>query len=491
MLFDQLIDVYRTIEPYFPFVFTALALTASSLTSIHVILSRRDPGSSIAWIALVWLAPILGVIAYLTLGINRIKRRAEILLENTEHFFSVPEVEPITPDLLAEFLPESGQHLQALLPLIDEVVERSLLPGAQVTPLFNGDEAYPAMLEAIEHAESTVNFATYIFDNDETGRSFVRAMEAADKRGVDVCVLIDAAGLRYSFPSIFRRLKRSGVKAARFLPSLLPPHIMTMNLRNHRKIMVVDGKTGFTGGINIRSHHVLKDNTKSPTRDLHFKFEGPVVAHLQEVFIDDWKFTTGEALREEKYFPPLQPVGQTLARGIPDGPDEDFDRLRWTIKGAITSARNSIRIMTPYFIPDPPMVSMLAIAALRGTQVDIILPEVNNLPYVNWASAAHLRPLLERGCRIFYTPPPFDHSKLMVVDKLWYLCGSANIDPRSLRLNFEFNVECWDPKVAGELDRYLQSRINEATQLTLKEYDARSRLIKLRDGTASLLSPYL
>ncbi len=491
MLLNHAVDAYQTIEPYLPFVFTVLALSASTLTTLHVILSRRDPGSSIAWIALVWLAPLMGVLAYLAFGINRIKRRAASLWEQADYFFSVPEVDPISRQSLLEFLPDSHQHLQSLLPLIDEVVERPLLPGAKLSPLFDGDQTYPAMLDAIEQAESTINLATYIFDNDETGRSFVRALEAAEKRGVEVRVLIDAAGLRYSFPSIIRRLKRTGIKVARFLPSMIPPHIMTMNLRNHRKIMVVDGKVGFTGGINIRSHHVLKEHPTFPARDLHFRVEGPVVAHLQEIFIHDWEFATDEDLRGPSYFPPLHPAGQTLARGIPDGPDEDFDKLRWTIKGAITSARDTIRIMTPYFIPDSPMVSMLAVAALRGTRVDIILPKVNNLPYVDWASRAHLRPLLERGCRIFYTPAPFDHSKLMVVDKFWYLCGSANIDPRSLRLNFEFNLECWDPDMAGELDQYLLSRIEEAQQLTLEEYDQRPRLIKIRDGIASLLSPYL
>ncbi len=482
---------YQAVEPYLPFALSGMALAAATITSIHVILSRREPGSSIAWIALVWLAPLIGVIAYLILGINRIKRRAEHLRDPEDPYLTTPDVEPVTQDQLRARLPEESRHLLQLLPLVDRVVERPLLPGNRLTPLFDGDQAYPAMIEAIDNAEHSVNLASYIFDNDEAGHRFVKALEAADKRGVEVRVLIDAAGLRYSFPSIYTRLRRANIEVARFLPSIFPPHIMTINLRNHRKIMVVDGKIGFTGGINIRSHHVLEDEPDFPARDIHFKMEGPVVAHLQEVFTADWAFSTDEQLRGPAYFPELSRVGEAMARGIPDGPDEDLDRLRWTLKGAISSAEKSIRIMTPYFIPDGPMVSSLAVAALRGVQVDIILPEVSNLPYVHWASMAHLRPLLNRGCRIFYTPAPFDHSKLMVVDGVWMLCGSANIDPRSLRLNFEFNVECWDPELAGQLDRYLDSRIEDARQLTLEDYDNRSRLIQVRDGLASLLSPYL
>jgi cardiolipin synthase A/B len=271
----------------------------------------------------------------------------------------------------------------------------------------------------------------------------------------------------------------------------MPPHMMSMNLRNHRKIMIVDGHTGFTGGINIRDAHVLAGHPKFPTKDLHFRVRGPVVAHLQEVFAHDWHFSTRENLRGELWFPPLEPVGQVIARGIPDGPDEDFDKLRWAILGALACARERIRIVTPYFVPDTNLITCLNLAAMRGVEVDIVLPEKNNLPYVHWASRSLLRPLLQRGCRIWYVPGPFDHSKLMVVDRLWVLVGSANWDVRSLRLNFEFNVEAYDRELASHLDDYVGSRIEQAHRLTLSEYDSRSALIQLRDGAAGLLAPYI
>ncbi len=483
----MLSPISELVDPYLPAVFTAIAFTVAFSTSIHVILSRREPGSSIAWIALVWLAPVLGVLAYLAFGINRIHKRAASLRADEYHYMSTPEVEPVAPPQL----PVQAAHLQPLMPLVQEVVDRPLLPGNRLTPLFDGDEAYPAMIDAIDNAEQSITFVTYIFDNDAWGKRFVEAFARARKRGVTVKVLVDAAGLRYSFPTVMGALKRADVDCARFLPSLLPPSIMTINLRNHRKIMVVDGELGFTGGINIRHYHVIQDEPNHPTKDLHFRVEGPVVAHLQEIFVDDWAFTTGEPLRGEKWFPPLEPRGDTLARGIPDGPDEHIDKLNWTIQGAISTARDCIRIVTPYFIPNPALVAALGIASLRGVTVDIVLPGVNNLPYVQWASRAHLRPLLERGVRIHHTPAPFDHTKLMIVDRVWYLCGSANIDPRSLRLNFEFNLECWDPKQAAELDDRIQARINTATPFTLQDYQSRSPWMKLRDGAAALLSPYL
>ncbi len=488
---DVLLDAYEAIQPYTAVLFTVLAITAATLTSFHVLLSRREPGAALAWIALVWLAPLVGVIAYLALGINRIRRRAEQLRPYHYEVHGPSVVSPVTADNLDDHLPDVHHELQQLVPFVDGVVDGPLLPGNRIIPLLNGDQAFPEMLDAIEAAEHHVHFATYIFDNDDVGRRFVATLDAAHARGVEVRVLIDAAGLRYSFPSIYGRLKRAGVPVARFLPSRLPPHIMTMNLRNHRKIMVVDGHLGFTGGLNIRAAHLLESRPTFPTRDLHFRVEGPVVTQMQEVFADDWEFASGEKLRDGDYFPLLPPVGDTLVRGIPDGPDEHLDKLRWTLLGAITAARTRIRIVTPYFIPDKTIVSSLSLAAKRGVDVEIILPELNNLPFVQWASMAHLGPLLAGGCTLHLKPPPFDHCKLVTVDDLWVLVGSANIDPRSLRLNFEFNLECWSPPLANRLNQVIDESLDGGRVLTLEEYDARSRLLRLRDGVAALFSPYL
>src|SRR5262249_41997690 len=162
----------------------------------------------------------------------------------------------------------------------------------------------------------------------------------------------------------------------------------SMNLRIHRKIVVVDGEVGFTGGINIRIGHCLQRHPRSPVQDLHFRVQGPVVGQLQEAFADDWMFTTGEALRGELWFPQLRKTGPVLARAVTDGPDEDFEKLRWTLLGALAIARHSVQIITPYFLPDPAVVSALNLAAMRGVQVEILLPSRSNLPFVHWASRA-------------------------------------------------------------------------------------------------------
>jgi cardiolipin synthase len=243
--------------------------------------------------------------------------------------------------------------------------------------------------------------------------------------------------------------------------------------------------------MNIRVGHLLKRHPRAPVQDTHFRVRGPVVTQMQEVFADDWRFTTGETLRGDAWFPKLESAGPVLARGVPDGPDEDFEKLRWTLLGSLAIARYSVRIMTPYFLPDAALVSALNVAAMRGVQVDIILPSRANLPFVHWASRAMWWQVLEHGCRIWLSPPPFDHSKLMLVDGCWALVGSANWDARSLRLNFEHNLECYDTELARRLEELIEAKRKIAHLVTLEEVDARSVLIRLRDGIARLLTPYL
>ncbi|HDK41391.1 MAG TPA: cardiolipin synthase, partial [Nitrospirae bacterium] len=350
---------------------------------------------------------------------------------------------------------------------------------------------YPAMIEAIDRAERSVALSTYIFDNDRAGTLFLDGLVRAVARGVEVRVLIDDMGARYSMPSVTHKLHGAGITAARFLPTLLPWRMPFVNLRNHRKILVTDGKAGFTGGMNIREGLLLREGPRNPLQDMHFLIEGPVVDHLQKAFAEDWAFCTGELLQDETWFPPLEPKGAVTARGIPDGPDEDFGKLLWTVQGAIACAKSSIRIVTPYFLPDSALIKALNVASMRGVEVDIILPGVNNLPVVRWACTDIQRQVLEHGCNIWLSPPPFDHSKLLIVDSFWVLFGSGNWDPRSFQLNFEFNVECYDQNLAAQLDEIINSKLKHAHLVSIEEIDSRRLPVKLRDGIARLFSPYL
>lgn len=374
--------------------------------------------------------------------------------------------------------------------LLDRIADTPLTFGNSILALPGGARAYPAMLQAIDGAARTVALATYIFDRDDIGADFVAALDRAMRRGVAVRVLIDGVGARYSRPSIVGGLKARGITVAEFLPSFFPLSIHYANLRNHRKLLIADGAIGFTGGMNIREGH---RRTDGPTAiaDVHFRFEGPVVTQLAETFAVDWAFASGEVLTGDGWLPKLGEVGKIPARGIASGPDEAFERVRWTLLAALSQAKQRIRIVTPYFLPETSLSSALQLAVLRGVEVDVVIPEVSNLRLMQWATWAKLHSLLARGCRLWLTPPPFDHAKLMTVDGAWSLIGSANWDQRSLRLNFEFDVECYGGDFTAAVDELIDERLTRARPLDLDAIDGRPLLLRLRDNAAWLLSPYL
>lgn len=470
----------------------ALAIPlAQGSAAIHLILTRRDVRGSAGWMGLIWLAPVVGVVLYTLFGINRIKRRAVSLRASRADYGAWIPATGQDEDGLRTHLGDRWRHLVRLVPLGDRVTGRPLLGGCSIDPLLDGEQAYTSMLGAIEKAEHSISLLTFIFDSDRVGHRFCDALGDAVERGVEVRVLIDAMGARYSIPRVGPRLKRAGVEVAHFMPPLFPWRMPFMNLRNHRKIMVVDGRVAFTGGMNIRQEFWPESADERAGRDLHFRVEGPVVCEIQEVFAEDWTFTTGERLEGEPWFPALESPGRSAARAVNDGPDINFENIQLMILGALSVARSSVRVITPYFLPDQQLVSALNVCALRGVEVEIIIPGPSNQKLVQWACNAQLDQMLERGVRVFESPEPFDHSKLMLVDGCWILLGSANWDPRSLQLNFELDVEAYDPRVAARLGELFRERREESRELTLEDMRNRSVPVKVRDGIARLFSPYL
>lgn len=461
---------------------TALGVFGFAVYSAgHAVIYKRDTRAVIAWVGLIMLLPLLGSIFYWLLGVNRIARQARALRPDALHRESAPMNG-------AMLVPERWQRLaragDALSPF-------NLMAGNHLQALVNGEQAYPAMLSAIHEAGASVCLSTYIFDHDWVGLEFIEALAAAASRRVAVRVLIDGVGARYSRRSVVRELRSRGVPAQLFLPMHLPRSLAAFNLRNHRKLLIVDGTVGFTGGMNIREGHRRRAPYPYAIQDIQFQLHGPAVVQMQTIFNEDWHFACGEHLAGEAFFPALEPAGEALVRGVVDGPDEHRDPLRQLMHTALAEAQERVAVLTPYFLPDDVLVSALNAAALRGVRVDILLPSRNNQMLVHWASQALHWQLLERGCHIWFTPPPFDHTKLLLVDSHWLLVGSANWDPRSLRLNFEFDVECYDAGLGRRLAAWVDQRLADARPLTLREADQRSLPIRLRDGTARLLTPYL
>ena len=450
--------------------------------TLHALRTKRDVGAAIGWIGLAWLAPVFGTFLYATLGINRVRRLAK-RLSSARPWSSGRTV--------ATGGRELDSHLAPLVRAVGRLTGRRLLEGNAVRCLHDGDNAYPLMLEALAGAQRSALLCSYIFRDDRVGARFIEAIEAAHARGIAVRILVDGIGSGYFRCGVARRLHAKGVPVARFMHSTLPWRMPFLNLRTHKKILVIDGVRGFTGGLNIAVENVLRARPKHPVSDTHFSFAGPIVEQLTEAFAKDWAFTTGEELDHAVFYaePAPAPAGEAFCRVVTSGPDADLEKIEFAVMQGVALARRSVRIMTPYFLPDERLLTVLAMASMRGVAVDLVLPRESNHRLIDWARTPNNIPLLEAGVRIWLSDPPFNHSKLMVVDEAWSFVGSANQDVRSLRLNFELNVEVHDPDLAGELDRFMLSHRHQ--RYGGERIGQRSFPVRLRDSAARLLLPYL
>ncbi len=464
----------------------SLAGVASALVALtaigHALIYKRDPRSATLWLLVIGLLPLVGTLFYVLFGINRYQRKARRRRDTTPAAVALPPDEAQVPE-----------PLRGLAALSRRVTGLPLTGGNRVEVLVGGAHAYPEMLTAIRQARHSLALMSYIFEGVGIGAEFVRALIDAHRRGVRVRVLIDDVYVRLSPRSAFRALKQAGVPVAAFNATLVPARLHAVNLRNHRKILVVDGCVGFTGGMNIYAPYWRPDAPGEAYRDLHFRLEGPVVGQLRETFAGDWCDTVDEVLDAGFWGEEPRPVAGAgaLARGIEAGPDETLDRIRWVYMGALAAARHSVRIWTPYFVPDQAVLAAISTAALRGVEIDLLVPAQGDHALVQWASQAHHWQVLEHGARIHAREGPFDHSKLLLVDDAWACIGSANWDARSLRLNFEFNVEIYDATLGRELANLFEAARAQAVEITPDVVGTRPLPVRLRDGAARLLTPIL
>lgn len=459
----------------------------SVAAAVHALLNSETPSSAFGWIGISLLFPPLGPLLYYMFGINRVRVRALQLDRDSRHGLGArrPGIHTEPRDYTAFIDP----YRQGLAAAGDRLSAWPVEPGNHVEVLNNGDQAYPAMLAAIRTAREFVYLTTYIFETDRQGRAFIKALAAAVRRGVDVRVLVDGVGQWYACPGRLpiRALKRFGVPVAAFLPPRLWPPTLQMNLRNHRKILVTDGGMAFTGGMNISGRNLRRG--EGGMSDVHFQLTGSIALQLEAVFLSDWAFATGQQTPVHSRSIPA--AGTAACRTIEHGPTHDIERLTILLVTAVTGARRQVMIVTPYFLPRPALVTALQAAALRGVEVSIVLPEYNNLPPVAWAASHDLGKLIARGVNVYFQPPPFAHTKLFVIDHDYALIGSPNIDPRSLRLNFELAVELFHVKTVDRLVRQVHATIRGSRQCTLATFGQRSWPVRLRDSFFWLFSPYL
>jgi cardiolipin synthase len=351
-----------------------------------------------------------------------------------------------------------------------------LAEGNRFKALRNGDEIFPAMLEAIGGARKTVNFETYIYWSGEIGRRFGETLSERARNGVEVNVLLDWVGSDLMDEGIFKSMQDAGVRVERYHK---PPWFrfynwQRFNNRTHRKLLIVDGRVGFTGGVGIADQWLGNAQDEHHWRDSHYRVEGPVVAEMQSVFMDNWTQATGQVLHGDDYFPPLTPVGNTRAQMFASSPTGGGESMKLMFLMAITAAQRTIYLSNSYFVPDDMARGALVGAVKRGVKVQIITPNhFNDLATVRKASRALQGDLLKEGVEIYEYQPTMFHCKMMIVDERFVSVGSANFDPRSFGLNDEANINIFDEKFAREQIAVFQQDLNQSKRITYEEWKDR------------------
>jgi len=478
------------IREYWPHLAFLLSLAIGGTAAVHAAMTKNDVRAAIGWVGVIMMSPLLGPLFYLIAGINRI--RHDHISEQRNKGFKDYALNPQLPAAQIDGL--NAPQFDSLKILGDRVSRFPLRDGNHIQILCGGDEAYPAMIASIDAALKSIALQTYIFDNDVEGRKVAQALIRAHERGVQVRVLIDSVGSKYSpRPPVARLLRKHGVRTALFMTNPLGMRMPYANLRSHRKILIIDGCTAYTGGMNIRAGFVREAAGENTASDTHFKVEGPVVLQLMSVFAHDWDFTTKENLPFDGWccssWNPPKP--HALVRCIRSGPDRYVMSTHHMLLGAFAVAQKHIRIQSPYFLPDQILLGALNTAARRGIIVDIVIPGRNNLRLVNYAMTAQLDQVIRNGCRVWRTRGNFNHSKLITIDGAWSYVGSSNLDPRSLRLNFELDMEIYSRETAARIERLIDREINDAEAVTLEGLAAIPFRKRLRNRIIWLASPYL
>ncbi len=480
---------------------TVLHLIIFILITLHCLRRRRNATSTILWIFLAWSFPVFGPLFYLTFGIDRVADRGFRKFLTEEHLLRTrKETQETAPraywhNLLPgapaqnEFQREFNRALNALLP------DHPSLAGNHIAPLVTGDEAYPKMLKAIRGAKKHIHLQSFIIGNDATGREFMKALAAKAAEGVEVRLLYDRFGsTRAHLCGLFRKYRKTpNFKIAGWTQANLLKRQFQINLRNHRKALLIDGKKAFFGGINIHKDNITRDDIP-PIRDYHFETEGPLVQELQYTFLRDWHFITNEApeiLLTEEYFPHAEPDGEVTARLINSGPSTTEDVAIEAFFNSIVFAQKQILAVTPYFVPTVDILRALRSAALRGVDVRLIVPQINNHRYAGLAGQALYEDLLLAGVRIFERHPPFMHAKALVVDDEFVLIGTANIDARSLHLNYETSAAVYSVPFADAMKDLVHEEMECSDEILLAAWRRRPAHRRLLENLCSLMAPVL
>lgn len=462
-----------------------------------VITKKKRPLSAVAWILAILLLPALGVLLFFIFGTDRIVNKGR------QKFFANKHLRQKLQHLERVWSPaEDEKRNGSLAPEHDEIRRIckhfglfDAVGNNRIELLVDGDAAYAKMTELIEEARDHINLESYIFLPDETGTRFRDLLVRKAKHGVQVNLLYDAIGsskLGWDW-AFLRPLRDAGIEPQDFLPLRTFFKPWNMNLRNHRKILVIDGEAGFTGSLNIGSEF-LNDPARHNGRrwrETHALVRGPVVAQLQWIFCEDWYFATGEALTSPGYFQELNSAGDDIVQVVASGPDAREEAIQKAFVMAISQAKESVFLTTPYFIPDAALNLALQLAALRGVDVCLMIPHKSDHRYVTLAGQSYFDELLQHKVRICSYTSGFIHAKMLIVDGSFVTIGSANVDLRSFSYNFEVNLQIFSCQVGRRAEEIFRRDLQDCTELDASSYGRRSAVQRFGENLCRLFSPLL
>lgn len=472
-----------------PWLLVLHLLLAATVTS-YVLRRRREPMEMLSWILAIVLLPGLGALLYGIIGANHIRRKA------SRRRRKVGQIRALLRDDQGAGKSEGGPaalppDLQLIERIGRRVCDMPVTSGNLVEVFGEANATYGALEAAIKAAQQHVHLEYYIWNDDETGRSFRDLVIAAARRGVQCRVLLDSVGCFTLSERFLKPMREAGVQVSFSLSPNPLSKRWTLHLRNHRKIAVIDGAIGFVGSQNIGDEYRGRLKRLSPWYDSHMRVEGPAALYLQQTFAEDWFLSTRESIAGSGFFPAVKPAGDCLVQILPTGPDQDVNALGQLIFAAVAAAKSSIRISTPYFVPYPALRMALIHAGLRGLHVQLVLPTKSDSPLVLWAGRSYYAELLEAGVEIFEFERGMLHSKVMTVDDRFCMLGSANMDVRSFRLNFEVTALMFDPRVATDQGSVIQKHCGQSRAITVREVRARPLGQQLLEGLARLFAPLL
>ncbi|KXZ39109.1 cardiolipin synthase [Alkalithermobacter thermoalcaliphilus JW-YL-7 = DSM 7308] len=473
--------------------------------SIIIFLENRDPSKTIAWLLVLILFPIIGFVIYLLFGQNirkkKIFKTQKLLneIESSNAFKSIKEFEnlvsvqksAITDNLI--FDDENSFTKKRIMNLLLNTGRSPFTLNNEIKILTNGQNKFTELINDLKSAKDHIHMEYYIIKDSQIGRQIKDVLIQKAKEGVEIRILYDDVGSwRLWFnKNFFNEMRKEGINIYPFLPSLFPFLNKKINYRNHRKIVVIDGKIGYIGGINIGDEYLGKDKKIGFWRDTHIKIQGEAVYMMQLTFLFDWYFSSRKLLLDKKYFPKLSFCGENIVQVVSSGPDSDWEAIHKAYFTAICQAKKRIYIQTPYFIPDESILMALKTAALSGVDVKIMFPANPDHKVVYWASLSYFSEILKAGGKVYLYENGFLHCKTLIIDDDISSVGTANMDLRSFMLNFEINAFIYDRQVTSELLRDFNEDIKECREITLNEYMNRPITQKIKESSSRLLSPIL